>query len=190
MNSRARWTGNGKKRRLPFCHAAGRIWFRHYKTGDSGEMRLNAAGSNPLRRILVLLCHLSFRSRRRSRQLRKSHFLISSGIPGLLQYEEASADYIRRQGIPFTGALARSLVRSFCGRIEDRGYFSMFYSNRNFIDTIWAMTCGNATHSGMPGTAKTSTAQTAVSGSSQIRAGYRVSGEMWIWTADLQTILL
>ena len=55
--------------------------------------------------------------------------------PVCYDIEEASADYIRRQGIPFTGALARSLVRSFCGRIEDRGYFSMFYSNRNFIDT-------------------------------------------------------
>ena len=31
--------------------------------------------------------------------------------------------------------LARQLVQSFCGRVESYGYFAMFYSNRNFLDT-------------------------------------------------------
>ena len=55
--------------------------------------------------------------------------------PVCYDIEEASADYIRKQGTPFTVALARKLVRSFCSRVEEKGYFSMFYSNRNFIDT-------------------------------------------------------
>lgn len=55
--------------------------------------------------------------------------------PVCYDIEEASADYIRKQGISFTPALARNLVRSFCSRTEEKGYFSMFYSNRNFIDT-------------------------------------------------------
>lgn len=55
--------------------------------------------------------------------------------PVCFDIEEASADYVREQGIAFTGSLARSLVRSFCRRVEEKGYFSMFYSNRNFIDT-------------------------------------------------------
>lgn len=55
--------------------------------------------------------------------------------PVCYDIEEASADYIRKQGAPFNAALARKLVRGFCGRVEEKGYFSMFYSNRNFIDT-------------------------------------------------------
>ena len=55
--------------------------------------------------------------------------------PVCYDIEEASADYIRKQGTAFTASLARNLVRSFCSRVEEKGYFSMFYSNRNFIDT-------------------------------------------------------
>ena len=55
--------------------------------------------------------------------------------PVCYDIEEASADYVRKQGAPFNASLARKLVRSFCSRVEEKGYFSMFYSNRNFIDT-------------------------------------------------------
>ena len=30
---------------------------------------------------------------------------------------------------------ARSVVTSFCNRIESKGYYAMFYTNRNFLDT-------------------------------------------------------
>ena len=55
--------------------------------------------------------------------------------PVCYDIEEASADYVRKQGTPFNASLARKLVRSFCSRVEEKGYFSMFYSSRNFIDT-------------------------------------------------------
>lgn len=55
--------------------------------------------------------------------------------PVCFDIEEASADYVRKErGAAFNGSLARSLVRSFCRRVEEKGYFSMFYSSRNFID--------------------------------------------------------
>ena len=49
--------------------------------------------------------------------------------------EQASADYVEKQGVPFTSALARNVVTSFCNRIEAKGWYAMFYTNRNFLDT-------------------------------------------------------
>lgn len=55
--------------------------------------------------------------------------------PVCYDIEQASADYIERQGVSFTPALAQNIVRRFCDRIEAKGYYAMFYSNRNFFDT-------------------------------------------------------
>ena len=55
--------------------------------------------------------------------------------PVCYDIEQASADYVEKQGVSFTPALAQSLVKSFCGRVESLGYFAMFYSNRSFYDT-------------------------------------------------------
>lgn len=55
--------------------------------------------------------------------------------PVCYDIEQASADYVEKQGVSFTPALAQSLVKSFCGRVEAQGYFAMFYSNRSFYDT-------------------------------------------------------
>lgn len=55
--------------------------------------------------------------------------------PVCYDIEQASADYASGQGVTFTPALAKQLVQSFCSRIEDKGYFAMFYSNKNFLDT-------------------------------------------------------
>lgn len=55
--------------------------------------------------------------------------------PVCYDIEQASADYVEKQGVSFTPALAQSLVKSFCDRIEAQGYFAMFYSNRSFYDT-------------------------------------------------------
>ena len=55
--------------------------------------------------------------------------------PVCYDIEQASADYIEKQGVSFTPALARNVVTSFCNRVEEKGYFAMFYTNRNFLDT-------------------------------------------------------
>ena len=55
--------------------------------------------------------------------------------PVCYDIEQASADYIEKQGVSFTPALAKSVVKSFCDRIEAKGYYAMFYTNRNFLDT-------------------------------------------------------
>ena len=55
--------------------------------------------------------------------------------PVCYDIEQASADYVEKQGVSFTPALARNVVTSFCNRAEAKGYFAMFYTNRNFLDT-------------------------------------------------------
>ena len=54
--------------------------------------------------------------------------------PVCYDIEQASADYIEKQGVSFTPALARELVKSFCNRVESKGYFAMFYSNQSFFN--------------------------------------------------------
>lgn len=55
--------------------------------------------------------------------------------PVCYDIEQASADYVQNRGIAFTPALARSLVTNFCDRLESKGYYAMFYTNRSFLDT-------------------------------------------------------
>ena len=55
--------------------------------------------------------------------------------PVCYDIEQATADYVEKQGVSFTPALAKNVVKSFCNRIEAKGYFAMFYSNRSFFDT-------------------------------------------------------
>ena len=55
--------------------------------------------------------------------------------PVCYDIEQASADYIEKQDVSFTPALAKNVVKSFCDRIEAKGYYAMFYTNRNFLDT-------------------------------------------------------
>ncbi len=54
--------------------------------------------------------------------------------PVCYDIEQATVDYAAGEGVTFTPALARQLVQSFCSRIEEKKYFAMFYSNRNFLD--------------------------------------------------------
>ena len=51
--------------------------------------------------------------------------------------EQASVDYAASNGVTITPALATEIVRAFCRRIEERGYFAMFYTNRNFQRTYF-----------------------------------------------------
>lgn len=55
--------------------------------------------------------------------------------PVCYDIEQASANYIEEQGVSFTPALAQNLVKSFCNRVESKGYFAMFYSNQSFFNT-------------------------------------------------------
>ena len=55
--------------------------------------------------------------------------------PVCYDIEQACADYIVKQGGSFTPALGKNVVKSLCDRIEAKGYYAMFYTNRNFLDT-------------------------------------------------------
>ena len=91
--------------------------------------------------------------------------------------EQASADYIEKQGVPFTSTLARSVVTSFCNRIEAKGYYAMFYTNRNFLDTY----LGADLPTGTPVKQTSSMEQTAACGSIRAPAVFPASAGMWIW---------
>ena len=49
--------------------------------------------------------------------------------------EHASVTYAEQNGVTITPALATQIVKAFCNRIEERGYFAMYYSNQNFLET-------------------------------------------------------
>lgn len=51
--------------------------------------------------------------------------------------KQATVNYAVQNGVTLTPALATQIVQSFCNRIEERGYYTMFYSNRNFINTYF-----------------------------------------------------
>ena len=54
--------------------------------------------------------------------------------PVCYDIEQATIDYAAGQGVTITPALARQLVQNFCDRIEAKGYYAMFYSNKNFLE--------------------------------------------------------
>lgn len=54
--------------------------------------------------------------------------------PVCYDIEQASADYAEKKGVAFTPSLAKNLVVNFCRYVEKKGYFAMFYTNRNFLD--------------------------------------------------------
>lgn len=53
--------------------------------------------------------------------------------PVCYDIEQASIDYAAKNGITITPSLAVQIVQSFCNRIEEKGYYAMYYSNRNFL---------------------------------------------------------
>lgn len=54
--------------------------------------------------------------------------------PVCYDIEQASVDYAARQGVAVTPSLAKQFVEHFCRRVEEKGYFAMFYTNRTFLD--------------------------------------------------------
>lgn len=55
--------------------------------------------------------------------------------PVCYDIEHASVAYAAGEGVTMTATLAKNLVQSFCNRIEAKGYYAMFYTNKNFLDT-------------------------------------------------------
>ena len=51
--------------------------------------------------------------------------------------EQSTLDYATENGVTITPALATEIVRSFCNHIEEQGYYAMYYSNRNFLNTYF-----------------------------------------------------
>lgn len=49
--------------------------------------------------------------------------------------EQASINYAAQNGVTITPELATEIVTAFCNRIEEHGYFAMYYSNQNFLNT-------------------------------------------------------
>lgn len=51
--------------------------------------------------------------------------------------EQATINYAAQNGVTVTKDLATQFVQNFCSRVEERGYFAMYYSNRNFLNNYF-----------------------------------------------------
>lgn len=61
--------------------------------------------------------------------------------PVCYDIEQASVNYAAQNGVTITPALAEQIVKAFCNRVEERGYFAMYYSNQDFLNAYlpWEM---------------------------------------------------
>ncbi len=57
--------------------------------------------------------------------------------PIAFDYESASVEYANSYGVTVTPSLATAIVDAFCSRVEELGYFAMYYSNLNFLNTFF-----------------------------------------------------
>lgn len=57
--------------------------------------------------------------------------------PVCFDFEYASVDYARKNGVTVTRELATALVTAFCSRVEELGYFTMYYSNLDFLNRMF-----------------------------------------------------
>lgn len=57
--------------------------------------------------------------------------------PVCFDFEDASVNYAAGQGVTVTRQLATSLVTAFCSRVEQLGYFAMYYSNLDFLNRLF-----------------------------------------------------
>ena len=58
--------------------------------------------------------------------------------PVAFDFENASIDYARRHGVHATSALVTALAEEFCKRVEELGYFSMYYSNHDLLRRMFS----------------------------------------------------
>lgn len=57
--------------------------------------------------------------------------------PVCYDIEQATVNYASQNGVTITPSLATQFVQSFCNRVEELGYYAMYYSNRNFLNTYF-----------------------------------------------------
>lgn len=57
--------------------------------------------------------------------------------PVCFDFEYASVNYAAGEGVTVTRQLASSLVNAFCSRVEELGYFAMYYSNLDFLNRMF-----------------------------------------------------
>jgi GH25 family lysozyme M1 (1,4-beta-N-acetylmuramidase) len=55
-------------------------------------------------------------------------------LPVAFDWEYASVDYCKRQGVNPTPVLANKLAETFCRHIEQNGYYAMVYTNGDFLN--------------------------------------------------------
>lgn len=60
------------------------------------------------------------------------------GYPVCIDFEGDSVRYAASRGVTVTGELATEMVRTFCERVEEWGYFAMYYSNLDFLNRYFA----------------------------------------------------
>ena len=58
--------------------------------------------------------------------------------PVCYDFEYDSVRYARQNGVRVTRTLATWLVEAFCGRVEELGYFAMYYSNLDYLERMFA----------------------------------------------------
>jgi GH25 family lysozyme M1 (1,4-beta-N-acetylmuramidase) len=57
--------------------------------------------------------------------------------PVCYNIEQTAFSYAAQHGVSITPGLVTQFVQNFCSRIEELGYYAMFYSNRNFLSTYF-----------------------------------------------------
>ncbi len=57
--------------------------------------------------------------------------------PVAFDFEQASITYARRKGVRVGRSLATQLVEAFCGRVEELGYYAMYYSDLSLLRTLF-----------------------------------------------------
>lgn len=57
--------------------------------------------------------------------------------PVCYDIEQDSVNYAAQNGITITPSLATDIVTAFCNYIEEQGYYAMFYTNKNFLNTYF-----------------------------------------------------
>ncbi|HIW83224.1 MAG TPA: LysM peptidoglycan-binding domain-containing protein [Candidatus Dorea gallistercoris] len=58
--------------------------------------------------------------------------------PVCFDFEYDSVRYAEQNGVRVTRSLASQLTEAFCGRVEELGYFAMFYSNRDYLERMFS----------------------------------------------------
>ena len=57
--------------------------------------------------------------------------------PVCYDIEQDSVNYAAQNGVSITPSLATDIVTAFCNHIEEQGYYAMFYTNKNFLNTYF-----------------------------------------------------